>query len=306
MSPEEERQARNAAFEYVKSNVNPDTGVITRDQLEAFRYEGQTIRLIHRGQGIFKPKDFTYPVSILTTPPKTGRDAPYPDELDSTSGNLLYRLRAGDPNHWNNRALRQAAADQIPMLYLHGVEPGRYFPSVAQPISEVPQQQAVALLLGDLVPESWTHGLVALPEAERTYRTREVSVRMHQAGFRSRVLTAYESACALCRLKQPRLLEAAHIIPHADGGEPVVPNGLAMCNLHHKAFDSHIIGLAPQTRKRPTVELRQDVLAQADGPMLKHGLQELHGQEIWTPTGKYVKPDKVALEQRYEDFKAAP
>ncbi len=191
------------------------------------------------------------------------------------------------------------------MLYLHGVAPGHYVPSVAQPINEVPDEQAVALLLGELTPESWTHGLVELPEAERTYRTRQVSVRMHQAGFRARVLQAYRDACALCQLKQPRLLEAAHIIPDAKGGQPVVPNGLAMCNIHHKAFDEHIIGLEPQGAKRPIVKVHQDVLDQVDGPMLKHGLQALDGERIWTPKGKNNKPDNDALEQRYADFTAA-
>src|SRR3989304_615457 len=46
---------------------------------------------------------------------------------------------------------------------------------------------------------------------------------MHQQEFRQE--------CAICRLRHEELLDAAHILP--DGhprGEPVVPNGLALCN----------------------------------------------------------------------------
>ncbi len=50
----------------------------------------------------------------------------------------------------------------------------------------------------------------------------------------------------MCRLRHEELLEAAHILP--DGhpqGLAVVPNGLALCKLHHAAFDSYIIGVTP-------------------------------------------------------------
>jgi hypothetical protein len=53
------------------------------------------------------------------------------------------------------------------------------------------------------------------------------------------VLAAYRHQCSLCRLKHEELLDAAHIIPDADPeGEPVVSNGLALCRLHHSAFDN--------------------------------------------------------------------
>lgn len=62
------------------------------------------------------------------------------------------------------------------------------------------------------------------------------------ADFRRRVLRAYESRCSICgydiRLGD-RLagLEAAHIMWRTVGGPDEEPNGLAMCVLHHKAFD---------------------------------------------------------------------
>jgi hypothetical protein len=52
-------------------------------------------------------------------------------------------------------------------------------------------------------------------------------------------------------------------------GEPVIPNGLALCTLHHAAFDAYIIGVTPDLE----VTVRLDVLQEIDGPMLQHGLQ---------------------------------
>ena len=54
-----------------------------------------------------------------------------------------------------------------------------------------------------------------------------------------RVVPAYSSQCAICRLKELRLLDAAHIVSDLDegGGEPTVQNGLSLCAIHHRAFD---------------------------------------------------------------------
>ena len=74
-----------------------------------------------------------------------------------------------------------------------------------------------------------------------------------------------------------KLLDAAHIVGDRrhERGDPMVPNGLAMCKIHHAAFDTNILGIRPDR----VVEIRSDILEEHDGPMLRHGLQELHGAE---------------------------
>ena len=69
-----------------------------------------------------------------------------------------------------------------------------------------------------------------------------VTKRKRDPEFRRRILTAYEYACAVCgfdvRLgSQFVALEAAHIKWHQAGGPDEESNGLALCSLHHKAFD---------------------------------------------------------------------
>jgi hypothetical protein len=62
-------------------------------------------------------------------------------------------------------------------------------------------------------------------------------------GFRQAVIEAYECRCAVCGLKisSPDALfwevEAAHIVPNRALGRDDVWNGIAMCHLHHWAFD---------------------------------------------------------------------
>ena len=139
-------------------------------------------------------------------------------------------------------------------------------------------------------------------EARRSYVTVLTLRRLHQETFRQRVLRAYRENCAICHLRHAELLEAAHILP--DGhprGEPVVPNGVALCKLHHAAFDRHILGITSQF----IIEVRRDILEEADGPMLRHGLQEIAGQRINLPSNHHLWPRPEFLEERYEMFRKA-
>ncbi len=126
-------------------------------------------------------------------------------------------------------------------------------------------------------------------------------LRLHQPVFRAQVLRAYDVKCSICRLKHENLLDAAHIQPDAEGGQPVVPNGLAMCKIHHAAYDAGIVGIDPAYR----VEVRQDVLREVDGPMLRHGLQDVHGWRLEVPRRLTERPDRDKLAERYARFRAA-
>lgn len=115
-------------------------------------------------------------------------------------------------------------------------------------------------------------------------------------------MRAYQRCCAICRLRRAELVEAAHIVSDADGGEPVVTNGMGLCKLHHAAFDQHIIGVRPDLR----IAVREDILAEVDGPMLLHGLQGFHGQALGVvPRNQRDRPSAEFLERRWEQFRAA-
>lgn len=98
------------------------------------------------------------------------------------------------------------------------------------------------------------------------------------------------------------LLDAAHIIPDSNPeGEPKINNGIALCKLHHSAFDSFIIGITPDY----TIVVREDILEEEDGQMLQHGLIQLHSQRIILPGSKNDWPDQALLDKRYQKFKQA-
>jgi putative restriction endonuclease len=97
-------------------------------------------------------------------------------------------------------------------------------------------------------------------------------------------------------------LDAAHIIGDSEnGGDPIVPNGMALCKIHHAAFDRYLLGITPEYE----VRINSKVLAEVDGPMLKHGLQEMHGRLINLPNRNEARPDPERLSQRYDVFLAA-
>jgi putative restriction endonuclease len=138
--------------------------------------------------------------------------------------------------------------------------------------------------------------------AERRYAERLAKRRLHQAEFRGRVLRAYETRCAICTLRHGRLLDAAHIVGDAEeGGEPVVVNGLSLCKIHHAAFDNNLLGVSPDFR----VSINDELLIETDGPMLQHGLQEMHGRQLTLPARKREWPDRDRLAARWIEFKEA-
>ncbi|MEE9553019.1 MAG: HNH endonuclease [candidate division Zixibacteria bacterium] len=72
-----------------------------------------------------------------------------------------------------------------------------------------------------------------------------VKVRINQNFFRSMILANYRSRCAICSIPEARLLIAAHIVPWAaEPAQRMNPkNGICMCVLHEKAFDTGLIAI---------------------------------------------------------------
>jgi len=139
-------------------------------------------------------------------------------------------------------------------------------------------------------------------EIERRYATRKMIQRLHQATFRELVLNAYKEHCAICSLKHRSLLDAAHIISDGEElGRAIVTNGISLCKIHHAAFDDNIIGITPDYQ----VQVRKDVLNEIDGPMLKFGIQQMHGNKLILPSDKNSRPNRDWLEIRYNSFKKA-
>ncbi len=291
---------RNQVFDFLGELRDVHGDVLPIAPLRAgIQFRGQRVPLLGP-QGIFKPKILDLPLSITTAP-----NSPYDDSFTG-EGMVRYRYRGTDPQHNDNVRLRAAMMQRKPLVYFHGVVPGRYLAAwPAFVVGDDPKGLFVTVAVDDkaslsMPMENWAADDGA--DARRRYITSAVKVRLHQRLFRERVLSAYREQCALCRLRHVALLEAAHITPDSDpGGEPVVTNGVSLCKLHHAAFDQNILAIRPDY----VVEIWQEILEEVDGPMLRFGLQEMHGNKINVPRREHLRPDKRALEQRYQSFREA-
>ena len=289
-----DNQIRLFAFNWLKKQTDIHGDVFTRALLQqGFIFQNERIPLVSP-QGIFKPKFMEYPLTITTT-----TKGPY-DDVFSEEGYLIYKYRGTDSNHSDNVGLRECMRLNLPLIYLHSIIPGKYLPF--WPIYIIADDRSTfsfKVALDDLDSVNREKGRVYETDARKIYLTSTIRVRLHQRGFRERVLNAYRSQCTICSLKHLELLDAAHIIPDGEPeSKPTVDNGLSLCKLHHAAFDSFLIGITPDYN----IEVRKDILNEADGPMLQHGLKGIHNNNIILPLSKSDWPNKEFLELRFSRF----
>ncbi len=292
-----------AAFNWLTEQVNSYGDVLPRKLLEqGFEFQGQRIPLV-APQGIFKPQILDLPISITTAP-----KGPY-DDYFAKDGFLLYRYRGSNPNHRDNVGLRKVFKLKLPLVYLHGIEPGKYLATwPVYIIGDGESNLTFKVAVDDALPafeyseSSISRQVAEVSDARHAYLTATIKVRLQQRSFREKVLDAYRSQCAFCRLKHRELLDAAHIIPdNLPEGKSTIENGLSLCKLHHAAYDSFIIGVTPDY----IIQVREDVLEEEDGPVLQHGLKELHKTKLILPSSKSNYPNREALEWRYSRFTRA-
>lgn len=69
----------------------------------------------------------------------------------------------------------------------------------------------------------------------------QVTKRLRESNFNLRVLTAYGFKCSMCGI-QLKLIDAAHILPvGVEGSNDATYNGVALCALHHRAYDRALV-----------------------------------------------------------------
>ena len=116
------------------------------------------------------------------------------------------------------------------------------------------------------------------------------------------VLRAYRQRCTVCALRGHDLVQAAHIVadPSTEGVAAVV-NGLALCAIHHLAYDRNLLGIDPVG----VVHIARSLREERDGPMLREGLQGFHGSAIRKPRLVTEHPDPDRLAVRFAEFEPA-
>jgi putative restriction endonuclease len=285
---------RQLIVDSVHTLAERNGGIVTRQELSSFSVGGENLRLIDNSKGIWNPRWMSVTLSITSTP-----NGPYEDS-EIEGGLFKYKYRSGS-SAGDNTKLRAAVASGVPLILFRWIASNIYVPHCpVYLIADNPDAGFVTVALDESL--MFLSGDQLLSVHQRRYAERVTRVRLHQPEFRGRVMVAYERKCTICDLQHPALLDAAHIIPDGEPlGAPVVENGLSLCKIHHAAYDQEFLGIDPDHQ----VHINQAMLVEKDGPMLKHGLQEMHGRTITLPKLAVQRPDRERLALRFERFRAA-
>jgi putative restriction endonuclease len=286
-----------AALAVLRAEFGPE--IPYRNGLDrGFAFRGGRVPFLNYQKGIHRASVQRGPAALSV---QTSANSPYGDAPSELG--FRYAYRAGSVDQPDNRALRAAQVLGVPTVYFIATRPGWYdavFPAFVT--EDDPSAREVLLSVGEMAgPLEEPEAILVGDPIGRRYTFREVRVRVHQARFRARVIPAYRNRCAICRLREVRLLDAAHIVGDAESeGEPTISNGLSLCSIHHRAFDGDLVGVAPDH----TVRIASRLLEDDDGPMLDV-LKGFQGVSIEVPRRSAWRPDPHALALRFERFEAA-
>jgi putative restriction endonuclease len=302
-----DQRMRKAAFDHVRVLNATGDHLNSSDLAKGFLFDGQRVPLVNPQRGIFKPRQMRFLLSIRTVFPKPGARIWYDDQrrvhsqLFESDDFVDYAFMGTDPDAADNRWLREAFEERIPIIYFIGIAPGRFTAIVPSYVAGW-NRTTLKSSIGFGNPNTYDDARYPDTEAARRYALRSVQQRLHQASFRQAVIAAYDNRCALSGLPEPLLLDAAHIVSdrHEVLGQPVVPNGIPLSKLHHAAFDAHLIGIDPDYRLHVSTRL----LEQNDGPMLE-AMKALEKKLIRLPVRHKDRPDRDRLAMRFEGYQAS-
>lgn len=301
MTPDErlrELAIRHAAFSWLDRQRAAGKEIFNQEDTSNLTLSGETVRLMPTQQGIWKPGQLAAALSIRTVFRPEGSTRPYDDAV-GTDGFYRYKMRGNDPDHFQNRSLREAMVERLPLIWWLGVQGGGY--SALYPVYLLGEERSDLQFVLDIdaVPQTDIMWPSVELELDPSYRQQLTKLRLHQRPFRAAVLRAYRTSCAVCSFRHGDLLDAAHIQEDGAGGRPVVTNGLTLCKMHHAAYDRRILGITPDYE----VRINAKVLHEVDGPMLRHGIQEFHRKQLMVlPERRSERPDRMLLEGRFRAF----
>lgn len=291
-----ERVFRESLFNKVIELANTHDGMLSRQELSEFVYDGETVRLIDPQGGIWNPgASWTAsPALSATLSINTTLSGIY-DDQEVADGLWRYDYQSGGVEGKNTK-LRKAWELQLPIIWFRQQEIGRrYVPYLVYVIDDFPEL-GYCLISPDL---SLSLAIKTGDEIQKRYALREMKQRLHQPAFRAKVLSAYGVRCAVCNLQMGALLEGAHITPDSDPNSSTkVNNGICLCKIHHSAYDATLLGIDTDF----SIHIRADVMQESDGPMLKYGLQEMHGKDLILPSQQDHWPDLSRLSHRFHEF----
>nr|WP_249179537.1 HNH endonuclease [Burkholderia vietnamiensis] len=117
--------------------------------------------------------------------------------------------------------------------------------------------------------------------------------------FSRRVLGAYLHRCAFCGV-QLKLLDAAHIVPvAAPDSTDEVTNGVALCKLHHFAYDSNLVAFDTEYRIQISNRRVHDLQEEGLDGGLENFVRSLQPSLV-LPEFRRHHPDRDCIERALE------
>jgi len=136
----------------------------------------------------------------------------------------------------------------------------------------------------------------AVVNKERRTILTQIARKYRAYDFRRRVLSAYDHRCAACGV-QLELIDAAHIVPVSYmSSTDKTANGVALCKLHHAAFDRNLISF-DERYKMEVNDLEVERLMDAN---LAGGIKEFKKHlktAIILPADRRDYPDPIYIKQ---------
>ena len=174
---------RMAAIEHVWRLGEVHDHLTAKELNPGFVFEGERMPLINPQRGIFKPRQMRFLLSIRTVFPKPGAKVWYDDQrhvhrqIFEGDETIDYAFMGQDPDAADNRWLREAFENRVPIVYFLGIAPGRYQAECPAFVSGW-DARALTARVAFGVPDQET---LAPPEStlERRYALRAVKQRLH-------------------------------------------------------------------------------------------------------------------------------
>jgi putative restriction endonuclease len=240
----------------------------------------------------------------------------YDDKIGSGSGFVYHgegiREKGDQKLTTSNRALRDAITEPIPIYFFEseeGVDEYEYQGLVDVTNCRYESDGARMIYKFDVEKlgiERWEEmeqvqanvdvdnsetGEPKLTEDQTTYTQQEIRVRSKT--FARQVKQTYDYTCAVCGASRfspegnPEV-EAAHIYPKREGGSDDVRNGVALCKLHHWAFDTGWLSLSDQHEVLVKAATEQNGYKE---------FEQLEGEQIHLPEQEEMKPHPIFIEK---------
>ncbi len=256
----------------------------------------QDLRIYRGGKGIWFDQTSTRQIcstGIAVSVLNTGRH--YDDDVNEDG--IIYHypttIRGGLHDQNEVDSVKQAAILQIPIFVI--INNGKWRQVKRAWVTGDDDMGRLFLIeFGKQKPQELAIELDQVSFAVRTKRKLSIDqvVRVERnPRFKFQVLQRHARRCVVTGLSVVDMLDAAHVVPVADGGSDDPRNGLLLSASHHRAYDKHLWSINPTTLEIET---------SPKGPSLKRMKFERtdvsHLQENGT------LPHVEALEIRYATF----